>query len=131
MEPNAASVALIRAEEVLLIQRAFEPLKGLWTLPGGRREPGESIAEAAIREVAEEVGIRAENLQPVLEMSVTEKFRLQVFATRDFSGGVVPSPEVAGWTWARLGTLAELETTPDLDRVLRRAFSLSAARQNL
>lgn len=118
---------MLRDSEVLLIQRAFEPLKGLWTLPGGRREPGESIAETAVREVAEEVAIRIGRLQPVLQMGVAGKFRLQVFATRDFTGEVMPSPEVADWKWAKPEALTALQTTPDLDRVLRRAFDLVAA----
>jgi ADP-ribose pyrophosphatase YjhB (NUDIX family) len=130
MEANAASVALIRGGEVLLIQRAFEPLKGLWTLPGGRREPGETIADTAAREVVEEVAIRVENLQAVLQMAVTEEFRLQVFATRDFSGTITPSPEVADWKWAGLDALPQLSTTPDLERVLRRAFGIAGAPQN-
>jgi 8-oxo-dGTP diphosphatase len=42
---------------VLLIQRGNEPGRGLWSLPGGRIEPGESDVEAVAREVAEETGL--------------------------------------------------------------------------
>ena len=42
---------------VLLIQRGNEPGLGLWSLPGGRVEPGEFDEEAVAREVAEETGL--------------------------------------------------------------------------
>ena len=42
---------------MLLILRGHEPGKGLWSVPGGRIEPGESDAEAVIREVREETGL--------------------------------------------------------------------------
>ena len=38
----AASVAIVRERDLLLIQRNRAPSEGLWTLPGGRLEPGES-----------------------------------------------------------------------------------------
>ena len=44
----------------LLVQRANEPGRGLWSLPGGRVEPGESDAQALRREVAEEVGLHVQ-----------------------------------------------------------------------
>jgi len=42
---------------LLLIQRANEPGRGLWSLPGGRVEPGEDDATALVREMAEETGL--------------------------------------------------------------------------
>ena len=43
---------------LLLIRRGQEPSRGLWSLPGGRVEPGETAAEAVEREVLEETGLR-------------------------------------------------------------------------
>lgn len=42
---------------VLLIQRAHDPFRGMWALPGGHVDPGETFAEAAVRELAEEAGL--------------------------------------------------------------------------
>jgi 8-oxo-dGTP diphosphatase len=42
---------------LLLVQRANEPGRGLWSVPGGRVEPGESPQEAVVREVEEETGL--------------------------------------------------------------------------
>src|ERR1035437_459065 len=47
-------------DKVLLCRRAIEPRYGLWTLPGGFMENGESTADAAIRETLEEANARIE-----------------------------------------------------------------------
>ena len=47
-----------RAGRLLMIQRGNEPAKGLWSIPGGKVEAGESDAAATAREVLEETGLR-------------------------------------------------------------------------
>ena len=42
---------------LLLIRRGTEPSRGLWSIPGGRCEPGESATAAVTREVLEETGL--------------------------------------------------------------------------
>ena len=59
--PQAAvGVVCLRGEAVLLIRRGAAPLKGEWSLPGGRIEWGERAEAAALRELFEETGVRAE-----------------------------------------------------------------------
>jgi ADP-ribose pyrophosphatase len=54
---------VVRDSRVLLIQRGQPPSEGLWAIPGGRVELGETLQEAAEREIKEETGltIRARN----------------------------------------------------------------------
>ena len=46
-------------DAILLIKRGTEPSIGLWSVPGGRVETGETLAEAIVREMAEETGLTA------------------------------------------------------------------------
>lgn len=48
-----------RDGHVLLVRRAKNPDKGKWGFPGGRIEPGEAFADAAVRELREETGVGA------------------------------------------------------------------------
>jgi 8-oxo-dGTP diphosphatase len=57
-----AGVVCLRGAEVLLIRRGTPPRLGQWSIPGGRIEWGEATAAAALRELEEETGVRAELL---------------------------------------------------------------------
>ena len=117
-ERQAASVAIVRGSEVLLIQRALPPYEGLWTLPGGRSEADETPESTAIREVREELGLVVSHLTALTTMAVSH-WQLFVFATSEATGDIVPSHEIAGWRWATLAEAETLNTTPSLAHVLR------------
>ncbi|HVY50325.1 MAG TPA: NUDIX domain-containing protein [Devosia sp.] len=120
----AASVALHRQQDVLLIQRNMPPSEGLWTLPGGRLEPGESTEQCAIREVKEELGLDVFALRSVRVMRYGQ-FELEVFATQTFEGEISPDPaEIRSWRWVRPHQLARLTTTAGLDEVLAAVFRM-------
>jgi 8-oxo-dGTP diphosphatase len=48
---------------VLVIRRGWDPYAGCWALPGGHVDQGEDTADAALRELKEETGIEADNLE--------------------------------------------------------------------
>ena len=63
--PCVGAVVLDDAGRLLLVRRGREPSRGLWSLPGGRVEPGEADADAVAREVLEETGLRVQVGPPV------------------------------------------------------------------
>ncbi|MCG8443414.1 MAG: NUDIX hydrolase [Caulobacterales bacterium] len=55
-----AGVACFRGEEVLLVRRGRPPRADEWSIPGGKLRPGERAVDAALRELFEETGVRAD-----------------------------------------------------------------------
>ena len=61
---GVAAVVLCE-DEILLVRRGREPLRGMWSLPGGLLELGETTEEGIAREVLEETGLRVRPAQIV------------------------------------------------------------------
>ncbi|KQT83000.1 NUDIX hydrolase [Methylobacterium sp. Leaf466] len=131
-----ASIAVLREGRVLLAARANEPLRGVWTLPGGLVEPGETLASAALRELREEVGVEAEVLGPLTPTEIIlhgadgrlrHHYVIHPHAALWRGGEPVPGPEALGVRWATLAEVAGLETTPGLAETLGEAFARRAA----
>jgi ADP-ribose pyrophosphatase YjhB (NUDIX family) len=121
------SVAVTRGESVLLVKRGKAPLKGFWSFPGGLVEVGETLVEAAVREVAEETGLavrisdaidRAEVIRRDATGRVERHFVLIVFSARYRSGRVQAADDAAEAGWFSRDALVELEMTPDTARIL-------------
>ena len=55
--------AVVQDGRVLLIRRGRQPMLGMWTLPGGALETGETILEGVVREVLEETGLTVRPLE--------------------------------------------------------------------
>lgn len=126
------SIAVIRDGRVLLAARANEPMRGVWTLPGGLVEAGESLAAGALRELQEEVGVHAEVVGPSLTPTeiilrdeadrVRHHYVIHPHAALWRAVEPVPGPEALAVRWARLDEIADLTTTPGLIDTLREAF---------
>jgi 8-oxo-dGTP diphosphatase len=124
----AASAACFRGGKLLLARRANPPR--LWTLPGGRVEPGEAVATAARRELSEETGIDADILgfagfrEMVLrdaQGKVDRHYVILAFAARWRAGEAAPAPELAAVEWIDPEALARFETTEGLDEIVAAA----------
>lgn len=70
--PVASSI-VVHKREVLLVKRKFDPYKGMWCLPSGFAESGESIETAALRELQEETGIGGKIIDFVCADSIYNK----------------------------------------------------------
>jgi ADP-ribose pyrophosphatase YjhB (NUDIX family) len=81
-------------DQVLLCRRAIEPRHGLWTLPAGFMELGESTAEGAVRETVEEAGARIELLELFSLLNVVRVGQVHLFyRARLLDPDFAPGPE--------------------------------------
>ena len=72
--PQVAVGAVVRrGTAILLVQRGNEPNAGQWTIPGGKVQPGETLQQAAEREIREETGIHVRAGEPVFSFDVIER----------------------------------------------------------
>lgn len=63
---------IIHQERVLLVQRGNAPYIGMWCIPGGRVRYGETLQQAAEREILEETSIIIKAKQPVYTFEIIE-----------------------------------------------------------
>lgn len=63
---------IIHQERVLLVKRGNAPYQGMWCIPGGRVQYGETLQHAAEREILEETGITIKAKQPVYTFEIIE-----------------------------------------------------------
>jgi 8-oxo-dGTP diphosphatase len=70
---SAVGAIVIRDDEVLLVKRNKPPGRGLWSIPGGSIELGETLQEAAEREIMEETGVIIRAKEPIYTFDVIER----------------------------------------------------------
>ena len=116
--------AVIRDDKgrLLLVKRGHEPGAGLWSLPGGRIEPGETDAEALVREMREETGLVIEP-GPLLGTVRRSAGNGAVLDIRDYAaivtgGTLIPGDDAAGARWAGAADLGSLAITEGLVETL-------------
>jgi ADP-ribose pyrophosphatase YjhB (NUDIX family) len=117
---------------VLLVRRGKPPMEGVWSLPGGRLEGGETIAHAVEREVLEETGIRvvAGDLVEVVEI-VREGYHYVIHdhLCTPIDPGAVPraGADALEARYAAPSELGSLGVTEAVARVVMRAMSMRQA----
>ncbi|MGL4729194.1 MAG: NUDIX hydrolase, partial [Bosea sp. (in: a-proteobacteria)] len=127
----AVSLAMFRDDgHVLIATRTKPPAAHVWSLPGGRVEPGETLAAAALREMEEEVGAKAqiigfnrhvEAIGRGGDGAPSHHFVVASFVGRWLAGEPQPGPEAGEVRWVQPDGLAGLPVTHELPHVLMAA----------
>ena len=127
----AASAAIVRDGKILVVRRARPPANGLYTLPGGVVEIGETLMEAVAREVREETALE---IEPVAlagfretivrdaDSRVERHFIILCFASGWRAGDPVLNEELSEARWLDPAELAGLPTTPGLAEIVAATF---------
>ncbi len=120
--PCVGAVVTDGRGRLLMIKRGHEPGAGLWSIPGGRIEPGETDAEALVREMFEETGLAVEVgrligrvQRPGPNGTVLD---IAVYAATVTGGTLRPGDDAADARWVDLADLAWLEITEGLIQAL-------------
>jgi len=128
----AVSAAILRDGKVLLVRRARKPALGVYTLPGGVVEAGETLEEALVREVREETGLAIEPVtlaghREVIvhdtEARIERHFVILCFASRWLAGEPVLNDELDEARWLRPDELDGLKTTEGLADIIAAAVA--------
>lgn len=120
-QPVLCAGAVVRAADgrLLLIRRGRPPSQGLWSVPGGRVEPGESPEQAAAREVREETGldVRVGRLLATVEIG---EFLVHDFEAVVTGGELQAGDDAVEARWCSWEDAARLPLTAGLLPALRR-----------
>lgn len=123
---------VLREGKVLLVKRAKRAGFGLWSLPGGHIEPGETARDAALRELLEETGVTAE-IEHIAECvdiirhddagNLAFHYVVSCFSCRWTSGEPKAGSDVSEACWIGVDALQELAMTPGTQELIVRIMA--------
>ncbi len=125
---------VLKDGHVLLVRRDRPPAAGKWSIPGGLVNLGETTDRAAVREVAEECGLRVRlrGVAGVVDRIISDPdgrvryhYVLIDYVATPESGDLRPGSDAADCRWVPIGELERYETTEGLAAMVARAVKLS------
>ena len=121
---------VFRDQEVLLVKRNKEPNKGQWSIPGGKQMIGETVAEAAQRELLEETGVKVDSLLlvdvvdsiiPDAEKKIKYHYTLVDYMGQWQSGKSRPGDDAKEVRWVRLNELSSYSLLEKTITIIQKA----------
>ena len=133
--PDHARVAVgaivFKSNKVLLVRRGKPPAENQWAIPGGRVEVGETLQEAAEREILEETGVAIRALEPVYTFDVIDRdvdgrvrfHYVIVDLTADYiSGKPRAGDDASAARWVSSEELASMKVSAKTRQLLKEQF---------
>ncbi len=117
---------------LLIVQRASDPFKGYWSLPGGILETGETLDQGVRREVREETGLEVEPLSvfEIFERIIRDaegkaEFHYVVvdYLCKAIGGNLASGSDVSAVAWVLEQNLGDYHLTEGTLSVIERAFA--------
>ena len=125
-------------DRVLLVQRGAEPLRGYWSIPGGKVEPGESVVDTVARELREETGLEVQvtDLVEVFERitraddgAVEDHYVILDYLCEVTGGKLQAGDDATDARWFSLDEIDHEKVTRGAPRVIRKALAMRKARE--
>jgi mutator protein MutT len=128
---------VLRDDQVLLIRRGKEPLRGRWSVPGGTLEPGETLEQGVVREIQEETGMTAVVLEFLTVFERIERidgalayhYVIVDYLCEAGPGEARAASDAEAVAWARPGELARYDLPEKALEVIQQGLRLWAERQ--
>ena len=125
---------VFRDLEVLLVKRNKEPNKGQWSIPGGKQMIGETLAEAAQRELLEETGVKVDSLLlidvvdsiiPDAEEKIKYHYTLVDYMGQWYSGESRPGDDAQEVRWVHLNELSSFSLLGETMNIIQKAATIN------
>ena len=126
-------VVVLRGSDVLLIRRAEPPRKDRWSIPGGKQERGETVRDAAHREIREETGVEialiglvdvVDGISRDATGAAISHYTLIDFAAEWVSGEPVAGDDAAEARWTSLENLDDYRLWSETRRIIAAAAAM-------
>ena len=126
-------VVVLRGNDVLLVRRGEPPRKDQWSIPGGKQERGETVRDAAHREIREETGVEialiglvdvVDGIRRDETGAAISHYTLIDFAAEWVSGEAVAGDDAAEARWTPLDGLDDYRLWSETRRIIAAAAAM-------